>query len=78
MFDTYEIRKLLRDAIDEQGEQLKAELAAGVDAEREEEIRDWFALQEMRKRVVKANQQREERREKDSVLATLPPPELLN
>jgi hypothetical protein len=78
MFDPYEIRKLLRDAIDEQGEQLKAELAAGVDAEREEEIRDWFALQEMRRRVVKAYQQREERREKDSVLATLPRPELLN
>jgi hypothetical protein len=35
------------EAIDEQAEEFKKELAAGVDAEREEEIRIWFAYQKM-------------------------------
>jgi hypothetical protein len=36
------IRELLADALAEQGERLKEELAAGVDAERAEEIDVWF------------------------------------
>lgn len=36
-----ESRRMMWQAIDEQAEQFKKELAAGVDAEREEEIRTW-------------------------------------
>ena len=42
-----EFRRMMWQAIDEQAEQFKKELAAGVDAEREEEIRIWFAYQKM-------------------------------
>jgi hypothetical protein len=75
MSDPYGFRALIESADNEQLQKYKAELEAGVDAGREEEIRDWFALVEIRRRRRKARIKREERQGR---LANLPRPDLLN
>jgi hypothetical protein len=78
MFDPYGFRKIIRDAIDEEAERHKAELAAGVDAEREEEIKAWFLAQEARKRAEELCDKREEREAKHRSLSELPRPRFMN
>jgi hypothetical protein len=51
MSDPYGFRALIRAFDSEQSEKYKAQIAAGVDAEREEEIRAWFSLQQARARL---------------------------
>jgi hypothetical protein len=70
----YGFRALVRKLLSEQAEKFKAELTAGATAEREEEIRAWFAFQEMRERFQKARAIRKER----DPLVDLPRPGLLN
>lgn len=74
MSDPYGFKKLISDALNEQAEEFKAELSLGCSAEREEEIRAWFAPQEMRERLQKARAIREGK----DPLVDLPRPGLLN
>jgi hypothetical protein len=75
MSDPYGFRALIRAFDSEQSEKYKAELAAGVDAEREEEIRAWFSLQQARARLRETRLRREER---EGPLAKLARPHFVN
>ena len=56
-------RDLFANALDEQAERFKAELAAGVDAEREEWIKVWFLYHKMNQaRIAKEDRIEEEER----------------
>jgi hypothetical protein len=73
--DPYGFKALIRRFKSEQSERYKAELEAGVSAEREEEIQAWFSLQEIDERLRKARFKREE---KEGPLAKLTRPSFLN
>jgi hypothetical protein len=52
-------REIIRDAIDKQGQRFKAELEAGVDAERAEWIRTFLAFHKMnRARIGREEEER--------------------
>ena len=73
--DPYGFKALIRRFESEQSERYKAELEAGVSAEREEEIQAWFSFQEMRERLRIARFKREK---KEGPLAKLTRPSFLN
>lgn len=73
--DPYGFRALIRNAINEQSELYKKELAAGPTPEHKEEIKAWFAFQRAKERLDKARAKREE---KEGPLAKLSHPSLPN
>jgi|HubBroStandDraft_2_1064218.scaffolds.fasta_scaffold92733_5 hypothetical protein len=78
MSDPYGFKALIDGFLNEESAKYKAELDAGVDAEREEEIRAWFAFQEARRRFQAACLKREKMEGGNSALRDLPRPDFLN
>jgi hypothetical protein len=74
MSDEYGFKALISNALSEQAERFRPEIATGVSPEREEEILVWFALQEMQERLKKARAITQER----DPLVDLPLPRLLS
>jgi hypothetical protein len=78
MSDPCGFRALIRGFLNKQSEAYRAEISAGVDAEREEEIKAWFLPPEAMKRFRELHDKREARETKHRSLSELPRPDLLN
>jgi hypothetical protein len=73
------LRQLLREMKNRTAEKYKCELEAGPDAEREEELRAWFAHEQALNRLDNARDKREERdRRIGATLVDLPRPRFMS